>query len=55
MGNDVLKNKLKGLEKLVKTMKPKHYAIQSEYHRLMYGYHLQIETIKKSIEALNKE
>lgn len=49
MATQTLEQQLKELQKTVKSMDPKHYKLQSEYHRLMYSYYLQIETIEKAI------
>lgn len=50
MATQTLEQQLKELQKTVKSMNPKHYKLQSEYHRLMYSYTLQIETIEKAIK-----
>lgn len=46
--NDLLWSQ-KNLKFLIKTMKPSHYIIKSEYHRLMYEYYLQLEIINKTL------
>lgn len=46
-----LEAKLKDLQKTVKSMKSSHYKLQSEYHRLMYSYTLEIENIQKLLNT----
>ena len=50
MANTTLESQLADLKKTVKSMNPKHYAKQSEYHRLMYSYTLKIETIESMLK-----
>lgn len=40
--------------KQIKAMNPKHYKLQSEYHRLMYGYTLTLETINGLLNLAKK-
>jgi len=51
MSTKTLPQELAELKKIVKTMNPKHYKLQSEYHRLMYSYTLRIETIEKALSG----
>lgn len=44
-----LKDKLIGRQNTIRAMNPKHYKLQSEYHRLMYAYTLELELIQKTL------
>ena len=50
-----LEDQLAELKKSVKQMKPKHYRLQSEYHRIMYTYALEIELINKALTIQNPD
>lgn len=47
-----LHDKAKEIRDCIKGMKESQYSVKSEYHRLMYSYHLELETLNKSIALL---
>ena len=49
-----LEEEFKQIQNTIRSMNPKHYTVQSEYHRLMYSYTLKLETIQAVLNLKNE-